>query len=273
MRFFVLLGLFWTARARFPSFYHTTNEIFSEIQNLCQNTPHFTCKDHYVVVKGSTKQTRLYSFGEHAREVITSEIALALLKEWVSHPPKSLTVVQPVVNEWGRKKVERGDLCLRKNERGVDLNRNYPPKKKHFYSKNGEEYQGPFPLSEKESQKTAHLMKQYAPQMFINIHSGEFALYTAFDAVTTHPAHYTEMERFLSQWKKYCPQCLVGEAAEKSSYKAYGTAGDYAISLGIPMAFTFEVYGTETRNCFRMFNPTTSRQYETIIAQWVQILK
>ena len=81
------------------------------------------------------------------------------------------------------------------------------------------------------------------------------------------------MNALLLQWKQHCPRCITGIASQVSSYKAYGTAVDYAIHLKIPYAFTFEVYGTTQRSCFNMFNPKNLINYQQILNQWVQILK
>ena len=100
----------------------------------------------------------LIDFGQHAREYITSELALHLLSA-LSDPtgglmrqsmtraliskgskPSEASVTSaiqlikekvvfkiiPMENEGGRDLVEGGKLCERKNGRGVDPNRNWP---------------------------------------------------------------------------------------------------------------------------------------------------
>ena len=85
----------------------------------------------------------LVLFGEHAREAITSEVALrvaALLSgaatgsdgdEALGQRAASLrrrvdVALMPLVNVRGRLLFERGDFCRRGNARNVDLNRNWP---------------------------------------------------------------------------------------------------------------------------------------------------
>lgn len=79
------------------------------------------------------------SFGQHGRELITSEVALNLLyilteKRKIAGVDLSsfekilenlVIKVVPMENLNGRKRVEEGELCDRRNGRGVDLNRNW----------------------------------------------------------------------------------------------------------------------------------------------------
>lgn len=81
----------------------------------------------------------LLSFGQHGRELITTELALRILSilseeqflpgmdqaSLNSTLDKLVIKVVPMENWNGRKLVEAGDLCERRNGRGVDLNRNW----------------------------------------------------------------------------------------------------------------------------------------------------
>ncbi|XP_022875417.1 uncharacterized protein LOC111393883 [Olea europaea var. sylvestris] len=81
----------------------------------------------------------LLSFGQHGRELITTELALRLLsilseEEFLPNMDRvalnntlSRLVIKvvPMENWNGRKLVEAGELCDRRNGRGVDLNRNW----------------------------------------------------------------------------------------------------------------------------------------------------
>lgn len=113
-------------------------------------------------------------FGEHGREFVSSELGLLLLKTLAD--PAALTValggdltapraarvmatlqrselvILPMENTRGREHVEAGNLCERKNGRGVDPNRNWPVdwgKKEKDYDPN-EEFPGTGPFSEPE---------------------------------------------------------------------------------------------------------------------------
>lgn len=77
----------------------------------------------------------LFIFGEHSRELISSDTGLHLLLQLCGEEPTSIdidTILQTnqfrmVLNSnpAGRKMVESGQYCQRTNENGVDLNRNW----------------------------------------------------------------------------------------------------------------------------------------------------
>ena len=273
----LLFSLLLSCSASLPSFYHSSEEILSKATELCHHSSYFRCPEKNLIVISGTHpnhDSRFYTFGEHARELITSELALHLLHHFAQHQPTQTTLIVPIVNLWGRKQVERGQSCLRKNEHQVDLNRNYPQKIPHFYSKSSEEYQGPHPLSEPESTLNIKHIRQYHPKTYINVHSGEFALYTGFDSSNEYPPNYHLMYQQLLKWKHFCPKCRLGRAAIASSYRAFGTSVDYVLSNRlVDFAFTFEIYGSNSNHCFNMFNPNDFKTYQHILHLWTQILK
>ena len=99
--------------------------------------------------------------------------------------PNRRVTILPVINVWGRKMVEAGKICQRKNKRGVDTNRNYPQKVHHVYHKTSEEYQGKYPISEKETKLVSAVLR--GAKKYINVHSGEFSLYMPWDSITERP--------------------------------------------------------------------------------------
>ena len=170
---------------------------------------------------------------------------------------------------WGRKRVEHGHVCLRKNSNGVDTNRNFQVgQKRHHYLRHGEEYEGPHPLSEKESQLIASLLEN-GVKTYINIHSGEYSIYIPYDGKTVKPSNYTQRLEKVKHLQKKCPMCNIGQASVTSFYKAYGTSVDYATSIGVPEAYTFEVFGSNSPHCTLAFNPKDTNQ--TLI-RWADIL-
>jgi murein tripeptide amidase MpaA len=71
-------------------------------------------------------------FGEHAREFISPETGLHFLKKLCSDDVSVKNVKDSyslkmilTANPRSRKRAEEGEFCLRENENGVDLNRNY----------------------------------------------------------------------------------------------------------------------------------------------------
>ncbi|KAJ6953337.1 hypothetical protein NC652_005132 [Populus alba x Populus x berolinensis] len=128
------------------------------------------------------------SFGQHGRELITTELAfriLSVLSEEQFLPDvdasslnntldKLIVKVVPMENLNGRKIVEEGDLCERRNGRGVDLNRNWSVdwgKKEKDYDPY-EENPGTGPFSEPETQIMRKLALTFDPHIWVNVHSG-----------------------------------------------------------------------------------------------------
>ena len=81
-----------------------------------------------------------------------------------------------------------------------------------------------------------------------------------------------KMREFLIKLSPLCRECVKGSAGKVSTYKAFGTSVDYAIQIGIPEAYTFEIYGKQTHNCKDMFNPKKETEYVRIIDMWSNIL-
>jgi len=255
--------------------YHATDSVLKTMVSYCSDS-HLSCSWHDDILVLDWNPHRdpdqLWVFNEHARERITAEIALGAVKDLlITRPNKRITII-PVLNVWGRKQVDSGRKCLRKNRNGVDTNRNYQLYDKHPYPRWSEEYEGPSALSEKESQLVARFLNN-GIQRYINVHSGEFSMYMPYDHSDNTPPHAEQMKTFLDALHSLCPECARGSAATTSSYKAYGTSVDYAIQVaGVPEAYTFEVYGEFTADCEAMFNPMTTLEYKRVIKMWKQIL-
>jgi pyruvate/2-oxoglutarate dehydrogenase complex dihydrolipoamide acyltransferase (E2) component len=65
-------------------------------------------------------------------------------------------------------------------------------------------------------------------------------------------------------------------ATSDRRYLAHGTGTDYMYEvLGVPMSFTWEIYGDEKatfEDCFRMFNPLGKQQFDQVVNMWVKAL-
>jgi len=271
--FIIFLLMFTPAMATLPSFYHSSHEIMSDIQDVCRQSPHVSCIGNHVKITGTKHdKPNLIVVAEHARECITSELALHAIHEWAVHPPIQDTWIIPIVNKWGRQQVERGNDCLRTNVHGVDLNRNYPFGFQRRV-RGSETYPGRYPLSENESKQIHTLLHQIQPHTYISIHSGEYALYLPWDFKMTNPPHYEDMMKRVHVWKRSCLTCITGPAAQVSHYKAYGTGVDHAMSVATH-AFTFEIYGNEqASSCLARFNPLDQPTYKETLRKWMLILK
>lgn len=223
------------------------------------------------------KEVILLIAGEHARELITSEIVYWLyqvltgqdaellswpaaasfasqrkqmglgagnLQDWVQDLLKKVVFkIVPIENIEGRKAAEEGDTCLRRTFSGVDLNRNWGIEWKQK-ALDDEDYGGPHPFSEPES-RIVKLVAESSPlRSFVNIHSGEYALYIPWDS---HPNYAIRLpadtQVVLEQMNVWC-QCMHGPGGATAGYLAYGTSMDYMYErLHVPYPLTVEVYG------------------------------
>ncbi|XP_042495513.1 mast cell carboxypeptidase A isoform X1 [Macadamia integrifolia] len=243
-------------------------------------------------INDSSKIRILLSFGQHGRELITSEVAFRLLsilsgeKSIPKIDPISLNrtleklviKVVPMENLSGRRLVEAGDLCERRNGRGVDLNRNWSVdwgKKEKDYDPY-EENPGVAPFSEPETQIMRKISKSFNPHIWVNVHSGMEALFMPYDHRNTTPDGSSSdiMRMMLKDLNHlHChDRCSIGSGGGSVGYLAHGTATDYMYDIvKVPMAFTFEIYGdveASSKDCFKMFNPIDLSTFNRVLNNW-----
>ena len=240
----------------------------------------------------------LLNFGEHGRELISPEIALRLLEALCEGDTRSALLksygidlepfehilgqtvfkIIPMENPGGRALVEQGELCERKNGRGVDPNRNWAV---HWGHKEidydpSEEFPGSKPFSEPESAMLRMLAEEFSPHVWLNVHSGMQAMFLPYDHKNEVPegaAAAATLAILEGLNRKMCKGvCAVGPGGKTVGYLAHGTATDYMHDeLKIGLVMTWEVYGddnAEFHDCFRMFNPLTAPKYEKVVSQW-----
>jgi hypothetical protein len=265
----------------------------------------FDAKDRQ---RGDVPQYKvLIDFGEHGRELITTEVALGLLNvlsspaarfglvskfadqmasdhPWLDEDLLSHTIIKiiPAENTNGRALVEAGKLCERKNGRGVDPNRNWAVDwglKEPDYDPN-EEYPGKYPFSEPESMLLRDIAEDFSPDMFINVHSGMEAMFVPYDhrldiAYGVNVNATLEILRQINH--NFCGgRCAVGSGGKEVGYLAHGTVTDYMHDvLNIPISSTWEIYGDMNAafdDCFRMFNPMHVQEKDDVVDRWVASL-
>ena len=264
--FFTVLIFLWSIVGAYD-----TDTILKKSKQVTHPNLSYRYVDDVLIVdwKVGSPERVLLMFNEHARELVTGELGLRTIQRLVEWSPKVNVTIVPVLNVWGRKRVENGAECLRKNSRGVDTNRNFQTEL-HHYELDSEEYEGRFPISEKES-KIINSELQGVTR-YINIHSGEYSIYMPYDSSYNTPPNADVMSAQIQKWARHCPKCAIGAAAKTSSYKAFGTSVDWAVHQGIPESYTFEIYGEETWQCKEMFNPPDEKLEEEL-RPWLQILK
>jgi len=243
----------------------------------------------------------LLVFGEHARELISSELALHLLELFIL--PSNTTddmihylnalrrcttiTLVPILCSAERKLVERGQFCQRKTLSGVDLNRNWEFQWGNRKDMLAEENPGPRPFSEIESQLIRNLARRIKPSVYMNIHSGEKSIYSPWDHrkdidPALQPMHdivegvwETLREVYAISDDAQRKKWHIGASGASSSYRAYGTSVDWMVAMGgVPFAFTLEVYGTENEKdpCLAFFNPLTERTYHETMATFALVV-
>jgi len=213
--------------------------------------------------------------GQHAREVISSEICYHLITllygkryhETLSpllddlHEKGVRFWVLPVVNVWGRQEIEsdpeRG--CLRTNRFGVDLNRNFPcPDLELGAQEEGSvDWPGPSPFSELESMATDQFLQLAEPEILLNVHSGIERVLLPYDCCPLdQPSLFSPIIRLVQRAKglvaKYTrdkgfthvnPRGWDTGQSAHLLYTAHGTLMDYAMTMrSVQMALTLEVY-------------------------------
>ncbi|GMH33623.1 hypothetical protein BSKO_01457 [Bryopsis sp. KO-2023] len=246
------------------------------------------------------KMRVLMSFGEHGRELITTEVGLSFIKamsdkseirkvfgpgdrsdELVDLMDRISFKIFPNENSNGRNLVEGGKLCERRNGRGVDPNRNWDVdfgvKEPDYDPK--EENPGAFAFSEPEVQMLHEVAKDFEPHVWVNVHSGMEAIFMPYDHQGFMP-NGTDADKQFEMIKTLkndmCESCAIGSGGKTVGYLAHGTATDYMYTrLHVPLAFTWEIYGDMNalhEDCFKMFNPTTKEEFDDVVDQWTKTL-
>lgn len=270
----------------------TVDRIRAEDKGYAADIVVVTYNSGKIPKNGNFKFRILLTFGQHGRELITSEVALRLISILTGErtmPGSDLNLlnsfldnlvikVVPMENLNGCKLVEAGEYCERRNGRGVDLNRNWSVdwgKKEKDYDPY-EENPGTGPFSEPETQIMRKLSQSFDPHVWVNVHSGMEALFMPYDHKNVTPdGLISRLMRSLLDDLNYhhCQnRCLVGSGGGSVGYLAHGTSTDYMHDIvKVPMAFTFEIYGdssASSKDCFKMFNPVDEATFNRVIENW-----
>jgi hypothetical protein len=219
----------------------------------------------------SRKQKRkaMLVFGEHARELVSPESALHLVRSLCglesSVPPERAAaalsvadfVIVPNANPSSRRAVETGAFCKRTNENGVDLNRNWGDKHRdrsaHVAtvvdkddSTGQEQNPGPSGFSEPETRALRDLAQETRPDLFLAVHSGAYLLGMPYGySAEPQVQHGQQMMQILATISsEHCNgQCPYGPLESVINYASPGCAMDFMVEeLQVPFAFTFEIY-------------------------------
>jgi len=207
----------------------------------------------------SIKLKALYLFGEHPRELVSSEAALYFVNYLCKESPHKSglsKITYRIIfngNPESRKEVEKGNYCIRLNPEGVDLNRNWDVEWKGG-STFSETNPGPAPFSEPETMIFRELVEDFQPALFLTVHSGTKGMYVPYaykqdtleDLVKSKfkSKHIKEMLKNIKPLDaKYC-QCPYGGAGEEVQYPSTGTCIDFVFMKvkSCYHAYAFEIY-------------------------------
>jgi hypothetical protein len=250
-------------------YFHTSDELSQELQRLSSSCPGLSVEtktspggevsiDIASLKKPDASPTNkmYFLFGEHARELISPESGLYMLKTLCGETSTSEyangvlddTEFRVVLNgnPHSRRKVEDGDFCLRVNENGVDLNRNWDEKwepSPEFSP--ADTNPGKNPFSEPETRIFRDDVSNYRPSSFVTIHSGTLGMYMpwAYDMEHLAQRNNKAMMNMLRELDEdYC-QCPFGAAGREVGYSCPGTCLDYVYDeLNTSYSFAFEIY-------------------------------
>lgn len=215
-----------------------------------------------------TKPVVYFNSMHHAREVMTAEVALDIIKtltegasnnsEIAGWLEKYRIVVLPQVNPDGNHIVHTTDNMWRKNAQGddsstwgVDLNRNYPAYFNHCSgssgSKSSQTYRGPHAGSEPETKAMMNLVSTYKPVLSISYHSYSELIIVPFgcenvknDSRPLFNSVSKQMNESIKNDKGVTGKYTVGTAPE-ILYSADGTDADWYWQEEGVVSFVIEV--------------------------------
>jgi hypothetical protein len=273
-----------------PDFYHTTDEILSEVQSLaCPSLQILDNETVHAVKFGNSASFKVFLlFGEHPRELITVELALKFIESICDSEPKNFqAIIVFNANPRGRQLVEQGQECRRTNDRGVDLNRNWDS---HWLFTDcfmsPDTCSGPFPFSEPETLRISGLFESFKPDLFISVHSGISAL--MYPPAYTFPSltQDTSIEQLLSNLKSSSNLDVeIGITSKILSYTSSGNCLDFSFEHNTT-SLVFEIFKHSppdlskvpsqktipSSDCFSFFNPSTLSSFSKTLTKWSSAL-
>ncbi len=194
----------------------------------------------FIKVKKTEFPVVLVQYGIHAREHVTSHLALAQIRDFIARGRGGTVYFVPAVNVDGILISLNEKPFYKANARGVDLNVNFDARwgtgRENINKKSSENYVGEAPFSESETRALRDFTLKVKPNATISYHSKGEEIYWKF-----HQDEEREKRDYL----------LAKELARKTGYAIKETpfsAGGYKDwcidKLKIP-AFTIEVGSDE----------------------------
>lgn len=292
--------------------YHTGDAIIKEISALKDScavplelawqvdTEELPGRSLFVARVGNPHATRrvLIAASEHARELITAEVALRFIADACARGHSDpaaraelfndvrFTIV-PLVNQDGRRLVETGESpCQRTttNEQGaVDLNRNGDVDwGKAPATSGGEEAPGPHPFSAFQTRVLRDLAAAEKPLSYVDLHStstsGGRSLMTSWGFQPATDPDFGDQSKMLETIQRtHCPDCAIGSNRIVIHYPNPGEMIDHMYKKqAIKYSTLWEIYapssGRSETDCRLMYNALHD-EYDKEVANWASAVE
>lgn len=191
---------------------------------------------YYFKVYKTKKPVIIAQYSIHAREFITSHLALKQMQDFCLFGDKGTVYFLPLTNPDGTIIALKKDKLYKANARGVDLNVNFDANwgtgEKNTRDKGGENYIGEFAFSEKETIALRDFTLKISPDITVSYHSKGEEIYYQFFQGKKDNRRDARIAKTLAEVTGY---------TIKSTPNSAGGYKDWCIkTLKIP-AFTIEV--------------------------------
>lgn len=191
---------------------------------------------YYFCVKKTPNPVVLVQYSIHAREHITTHLALKQLKDYLHNGKKGTVYFLPLTNPDGVKIALSENKLFKANARGVDLNVNFDAKwgtgESNKLVKGDSDYIGEYPFSEPETRALRDFTLRVKPNITLSYHSKGEEIYYEF---------FQDKKRKKRDYKIAKKLAKVTGYAIKPTKNSAGGYKDWCIeTLKIP-AFTIEV--------------------------------
>jgi hypothetical protein len=243
----------------------------------------------------SIEKTVMVAANEHARELITAEVALGFLKKACGATSvaaaeflleggdaKRATTLQnvryvilPVVNMAGRQLVEQGKKTCQRyttdEEGSVDLNRNADVD----WGKGEKQNWGTSAFSTYQARIMRDVAEKHKPIAYIDLHSGARSLMTSWGFQHVTDPDYPDQEKLLKVIQEgHCKDCRIGANSVTIGYDNPGEIIDHMYAKqGIKYSTLWELWmgGDGSEPCIGFFNPY-DKHYEKQVDNWSEAL-
>ena len=138
----------------------------------------------YILVEKSSFPTIIVQYSIHAREYVTSYLALCQIEDFIRRGKKGKIYFIPAVNLDGIEIALKDNPLYKANANGVDLNVNFDARwgegKENVFTESSENFVGEFPFSESESRALRDFTLKVKPQITLSYHAKGEEIYWHF---------------------------------------------------------------------------------------------